>query len=260
MAIPEESEYAKERSWRHDVREFAATAKDNWRELVGSSMIAVVLGVLATVGFDIPRTIAGIGAFGFVVVVACFLAWRDERRKVELLEQQQRPRLSIECGRGIAGSFPPINWGKQAMRIVVHSLSQAPITNCHAYLVAISKGTEKIWDGDKAGLTFAPAEKNGTKPKTIHPKTPEFIDVLYVGDLLGIAPGTEDGGWNFGRNFGKPRGNPDRSGEFQEMFSEPGDYYLIVQIVGDMPTETVRLKFTWPRNRDKANLEKVAPC
>ncbi len=103
----EDSDYKKEVQWKKDIRSFVISAKDHWKDLIGSSLVAIVLSVVATMGWNVPKTIAGIAAFCFVVVVACFLEWRGEHHKVMVLEEQRRPRITTNCGSDIPGSRAP---------------------------------------------------------------------------------------------------------------------------------------------------------
>jgi hypothetical protein len=194
--------------------------------------------------WKIPPTVTWSSAFCFAAVLACFLAYRDERRRALDMEARMALKITIECGTDVPGSRPPLNCGVQALRLVIHSQSTAPINNCRAYLVKIEHDLITRWGDNKAALTFAPAERYGTGPKTIHPDTPEYVDVIFIHDDGWLEAGILPGGWNYERTF-------------QEILADHGTYFLTVQVVGDMPTETSVLRFTRSGSPATSRLEKA---
>ena len=65
--IQEMNQHDAEKLCRRDVRAFVRSALNHWKELVGGSLIAIVLSVLGSMGFDIPPVYSGIAvAFAFV--------------------------------------------------------------------------------------------------------------------------------------------------------------------------------------------------
>src|SRR5438094_786794 len=95
------------------LRAFLASSKDHWKELIGGSFVAILIGVSLTMGLNIPRSIAALIAFCLAVLIACFLAFRDQYRKAEQvsgqLEKLMKSRICLTCGREVDMSILTAN-------------------------------------------------------------------------------------------------------------------------------------------------------
>lgn len=128
-----------------------------------------------------------------------------------------------------------------SLRVVLHCEGEAPIT-IKANLVEIKKGDRVCFDQNAAPLPIAPWEKD-PMTATVYPDNPRFIDVIYVHKNGELKPGAF--GWNF-------------KDDFHTYFDEHGDYFFIVKIIGEtIPTQTVRLRFTWTGDWKTSQLEKI---
>src|SRR6266404_4540251 len=98
----EQSEYAKQQRWRTDLKEFARCSKNHWRNIIGGSFIAAVITVAASIGFSLPKIIAGVVAICFGLVCATFQAWRDKVRELEKTKQLDNLELEkAKSGHGL---------------------------------------------------------------------------------------------------------------------------------------------------------------
>lgn len=70
-----------ETSWKEDLRTFAVASKEHWKEIVGGSLVFLLIGVAASLGLNLPPVITGVSTLCFAVALACFLCWRDEHAK-----------------------------------------------------------------------------------------------------------------------------------------------------------------------------------
>jgi hypothetical protein len=82
-----------ESSLREDMATFLRCAKDHWKNIVGGSLVFLLVSVAASLGLNVPPAISAIATLCFAVVFACFLCWRDEHKKAQDLAERLRPRL-----------------------------------------------------------------------------------------------------------------------------------------------------------------------
>jgi hypothetical protein len=206
-----------------------------------SGGLSIPFAFLAAFDWRSARWTFAVLAFIALLVAMCRVAYRAA--------ELRRPKISTACGKAVSGSRG-LNIGVDSLRIVITSLSEAPITNCQAHLTEIKKGKETFFCGSAGGnsvhLTFCPSDLSDPRAITIFPSTYPAVDVVYVKEKGEVLPGCIIGGWNFDKNFA-------------EIFAESGEYFLTVKIVGDMPTEIVNLKFTRTTNWKTSTLEKVTP-
>ncbi|MEY2574795.1 MAG: hypothetical protein QOF80_282 [Verrucomicrobiota bacterium] len=91
------------------LRAFLLASKEHWRELVGGSTIAILIGVSLAMGLNIPPLVAGLIAGNLAVLLACFLAFRDQYRVAHALRREltetrddianKRYKAAYECFR-----------------------------------------------------------------------------------------------------------------------------------------------------------------
>ncbi|MEI7822007.1 MAG: hypothetical protein WCK55_13920 [Verrucomicrobiota bacterium] len=85
----DETDHAKEQTWRKDIWAFISSAKDHWKEIAQGALASAVIGWISSVVLS-PAAASVVGACIFGVV-ACFLAFRDQRRKVEAAGIEPKP-------------------------------------------------------------------------------------------------------------------------------------------------------------------------
>src|SRR5436190_18727351 len=117
---------------------FLTSSRDHWKELIGGSFVAILIGVALTMGFNIPRSIAGIVAFCLAVVIACFLAFRDQYRKAEKLEELTKSRIGVTCGRKVEMSVITAN-NITFFRARLELIGMEPVRNIEAAITAIRR-------------------------------------------------------------------------------------------------------------------------
>jgi hypothetical protein len=76
------SAYEEEQIWRNEVRKFSRAVRHHFVWFIGSSTLAVLLACGQSGGFVLPPLV-----YWLIVIsgipIACFLAWREERRAKE---------------------------------------------------------------------------------------------------------------------------------------------------------------------------------
>src|SRR6266481_1079430 len=125
-----------ETSLRQDAWTFLCGAKDHWKEIVGGSVVFLLIGVAASMGLNVPPVISGVAALCLAFSLACFLCWRDEHKKTQRLI----PRLQVSIDQ--SRSITPAIWNNgndfvTFFRLVVSSLTTSRIEDAKGYLVTI---------------------------------------------------------------------------------------------------------------------------
>ena len=168
---------------------------------------------------------------------AAFLAWRDEHRKAEELQERLAPRLQVSVSQSQSIDHAIWNDGKDLVtffRIVVSSLTHSRIENAKGYLVSIEKDSKMLWDSQEVPLTFAPGEDADALSKTIEVggKYPLDVMILRHGDN-DLFIGTPGRVWPHFKSVA-------------EIFSEEGEYVLTVRVAAkDCPSILRKVKFVW---------------
>ena len=117
---------------------FLASSKDHWKELIAGSFLAISLGVALTLGLKIPSLIAGVVVFCLAVVLACFLAFRDQYRKAEQLEELTKSKIAVTCGRKVEMSILTAN-ETTFFRARLDLIGVEPVRNIEAAIVSIRR-------------------------------------------------------------------------------------------------------------------------
>jgi hypothetical protein len=180
------------RKFWSDVFAFLSDAKDRWRQIVGESVVFILIGAVASVGLRVPPLISFVAAFCFAVAFACFLCWRDEHEKALVLENRMKSRIRISCGRNVEQSIVQRD-GKFWFRAKLDLEGHAAIPGIEARVISLLEDGQKVSVSEYLILTMYPGM---TAPypidlnlKTLAPRSSEFIDVIHVrNDGLAIFP------------------------------------------------------------------------
>jgi hypothetical protein len=113
------------------------------------------IGIAASLGLNIPKSIIAPATFSFAVVYACYLCWRDEHNRAQGLAEQLTPRLRVTVDKK---SIADAIWnGEECMiflRVIVSSLTARRIQNAKAYLVSIEKNSRILWHNEELADIF----------------------------------------------------------------------------------------------------------
>jgi hypothetical protein len=160
-----------------------------------------------------------------------------EKGRKQLSSVDSRPRFSIESGPKVKDSYSMNWWAENVPVRFLHPilLVDGMIPNCKGYLTQITNNKNADWTGQEQ-LTWSPAEAHDHLIKTLHPGMRYPLDVLAVTSNRTLHVCNENRDWR-------------RWPRLHNIFSEPGDYFLTVAIVGDGVTaQTFRLRFEWTLN------------
>lgn len=180
---------------------------------------------------------------------AAFLAWRDEHRKAEDLEERLRRRLRVAVDeKSIANAIWSGSEWMIFLRVIVSSLTSQRIQNAKAYLVSIEKDSKILWDNEEVPLTFAPGEAADALNKTIEHGGSYPVDVVIVrrggGDPLFL--GTPGRVWP-------------HFDSVADIFSETGDYIINLRVsADDCPSVLAKVKFHWGGNSFDCGIDVIA--
>jgi hypothetical protein len=236
-----------ETSLRQDAWTFLSGAKDHWKEIVGGSVVFLLIGVAASMGLNVPPVISGVAALCLAFSLACFLCWRDEHKKAQRLI----PRLQVSIDQ--SRSITPAIWNNgndlvTFFRLVVSSSTASRIEDAKGYLVSIEKDSKILWDSQEVPLTFAPGENADALSKTIEDGGKYPLDVLVLrhgdNDLFLGTPGRT---WPHFTSLA-------------EIFSEEGEYVLTIRISAkDCPSILAKMKFVWNGSASNCGIDLMAP-
>jgi hypothetical protein len=200
----------------------------NWLSIM-SGGVSIPLAVIALCLGGAPGVWLGVLAF-----IALLICTGNMGKVNYALLQKQKPRITTHCERA-----PAID--AASLRLRICSESDAPIEGCQARIIQIKTDDDASpMEVHSAPLMFVPNELNIVE-KTIAPRSVEIVDVILVGKRH-FLPGTQEHHWVADRSFG-------------DYFPKYGDYFLTIEIRGNMPTERVVLKFKW-NGWETATLEK----
>ena len=161
----------------NSVRSFLATAKDKWKELCGGSLVAVGIAVAASMGFNVPASIAGLLAFTLAVIWACWLAFKDQHTKVLALEERLRPRITISCDRSVEGCVVPNHMGVW-YRARLDSTGPSVADLEASILRVLEDGHQVDFFGEYLVASMCMNEKMEQKP-IIREGRPEYINIAF---------------------------------------------------------------------------------
>jgi uncharacterized membrane protein len=215
---------------------FLTSSRDHWKELIGGSFVAILIGVALTMGFNIPRFIAGLIAFCLAVLLACFLAFRDQYRKAEQLEELVKSRIGVTCGRKVEKSILTAN-AFTFFRARLDLIGIQPVRNITAAITDIRKDGNQLHLNEAPRLMLHPGYSSLAE---LREGIPEFVDVLKVEPdgrlalaLIGHYPAVDT-----------------------YSCSESGyTYELDISITGSTRTRKCTFVFNWTGDRDTADLQ-----
>src|SRR5438067_5369020 len=179
---------------------------------------------------------------------AVFLAWRDEHRKTENLEERLTPRLQVSVEKkSIANAILDGNKWMIFLRVIVSSLTARRIQKAKAYLVSIEKDSKILWDDQEVPLTFAPGESPDALCKTIEHGGSYPVDVVIVRrDDNSLFLGTPKRAWP-------------HFDSVHDIFSENGDYIINVRVSADeCPSMLAKVKFHWGGDSFNCGIDVIA--
>jgi hypothetical protein len=194
---------------REELSDFTRAVLRNWLALVGGAVVAV-----AQMSFQNQwRPITTISLFSAGLLIACFLAWRDERKNSDLLterfesdkevleEEVERARKEREAIKEkIAYLLTPhfdISYentedcmfpvqveggpaGDLVARLRVRSDRPSAITGCRAELAFLEKDGLQIMPGSHLSVLFAPGSQHDSTNKTVYHEYSQHLEVLWL--------------------------------------------------------------------------------
>ncbi len=206
-----------------DVLMFLREAKDHWRQIVGGSVLFLILGVAASVGLNVPPAISIIAVFCLAFSWACFLSWRDQRETAFNLFERIKPKIQISGGESVGKSCIVSN-GNFFFRARLESLGLEHIRNIEAHLAAIRKNGGAVELDEVVQLMMHP---NCPTLPSLRQGVPGFADVVRT-------------------EFAKPVLATARPYAMETALSAGDKYELDVAISGEgIPTETRTFIFIW---------------
>jgi len=171
------------RKFWSDALAFLSAAKDHWRQIVGESVVFLLIGAVASVGLRVPPLISFVAAFCLAVAFACFHCWRDEHEKARVLERRMKSRIRVSCGESVPQSIVPAD-GEMWYRARLELDGIAAIPDIEAAITELWQDGEKVPLAEVLILTMYPGMINvypvDTNLKTLREGKPEFVDVIRV--------------------------------------------------------------------------------
>ena len=205
--------------------------------------MAILLGIAAGMGFNIPPIIAGLLAFVILVTFAAFLSWRDQYRKATQLEERIKPRLRITGGMEIDQCFVP-TLHVFYYRAKLESIGIEPVRKIEASIVSIRKNGEPVQMTEIPRLATNPGP---TVIESLKHNIPGFIDVIRTDENhqpeLALA-------WTY-----------DPVAVEADLVSSGHTYEIDVAVASEsLPTQMCTFQFVW-RNNDpfQSGFEMVMP-
>jgi hypothetical protein len=151
--------------------------------------VAILIGVALTLGLNIPRPVACSIAFGLAVLLACFLAFRDQYLKVQQFEARMKSRIRVSCGRSVDKSVIPAGgeWWYRA-RLDLEGCTAVP--DIEASIIELWEDKERVPLSEYLTLTMYPGMKFPHDPnmKTLNEGRPEFVDIIRVANGTASFP------------------------------------------------------------------------
>ncbi|HVS51040.1 MAG TPA: hypothetical protein VHD62_01700 [Opitutaceae bacterium] len=240
---------------------FLQAILQHWRAfLVGVFLNSLTIWILQNEGRAIPHWAYWLaGVVG--IVFASFRAWDEERRKADALsrdvERLKRPALEVECGDDVKGSMArnrPVGiWGRKGVAdffgFVLTNVSGKTIHKCRCDLVLLERiGMIEPLFSEFTALPFAPRDPEQELATEADIRSGESIpaSLCTIIDTNRVRFGSLGNKWRF----------PE---QFEDFFTEFGDYVFHVRITGDdCPTVSVKFILVWTGNR-ATSIMKLVP-
>jgi hypothetical protein len=168
---------------REVLRAFFTSSKEHWKELVGGSAVALLIGVGAAVGLNISAGIAAALAFGVAVVVACWLAFKDQYSKVLALEERLEPRITISCSDDEQCKLAAGERNSPHFRVRIHLSGDKIAEKVTATIIGIREDGRKLPVTEPVKLRFHSA---GIELPILRPGSVELLDMFRI-DPEGVS-------------------------------------------------------------------------
>jgi hypothetical protein len=169
---------------------FVTSSKYHWKQLTGGSLVAILIGLGLTMGLNIPPIVAGLIAFGLAVLLACFLAFRDQYLKVQQFESQMKSRIKVSCGRSVDKSVVTAD-GEMWFRARLDLEGCTAVPDIEASVTDLWEDGQRVPLSEYLTLTMYPGILIGgfdTNKKTLNEGRPEFVDIIRVANGMAHFP------------------------------------------------------------------------
>jgi hypothetical protein len=185
------------------------------------------------------------------LLIAAFLAWRDEHRVVETQRQKLRPKLKCSFSASNPGCVMRniklgVRDGKELKgtfyRVKVEADSVIQVDSCSGRLRSIKRDGTEVFSGQPCRLPFTPSERPDAVNKTIHENEPEYLDCVLVTNDNKVFIWASDQEGQRGPKYG-------------HLLETPGDYEFNISVVSSAPTCFVPpLIFKWRGSQQSAEM------
>jgi hypothetical protein len=172
-------------------------------------------------------------------------------RQVVLLERRLKPKIKCSFSSAHADCIRPntvVSFLNRKIvctyyRIKVEADCSGHVSDCRGHLLFIKHGNKIIFQGENIILPFAHSDKNDA---VVYEGVPEYLDFLVITDDNEISSAT--------RGFKVPS-----SINYQELFSQPGDYEFDVVISSPKgPSVSIKPVLKWSGDRLTSKMTNVA--
>jgi hypothetical protein len=116
------------------------------------------------------------------------------------------------------------------LRVVVETIGDAAVKECIGELTGVTKDGQSLLAPNKFRLTWQPGFPNQA-PRTVHPHTPEYLDVLAITESGFIKFATPGLSWDGEKT--------------EKIFEQEGDYIIQVAVKTETTAFPLFLRFEW---------------
>ena len=156
--------------------------------VVGHYVLVGGGAIIGTVLLFSPELYQGVRASGLwlsfvLLVMAMFLAWRDEYIKIGAFEERMKSTIQVSCGRAIHQSVVTELDGKTTwFRGKLDLIGQASVPDIEAHVIELLEDGKKVALQECLILTMYPgkASPQDKNLRTLYARTPEFVDIIQV--------------------------------------------------------------------------------
>lgn len=119
---------------------------------------------------------------GACFIVAGFLAWRDENKKVQRLEERMKSRINVSCGRSADKSVVSVDNYELWYRARLDLEGCTPVPDIEASVTELWEDGKKVPLQECLVLTMAPGKlsEQDANLRTLNEQRPEFVDIIHV--------------------------------------------------------------------------------
>lgn len=206
--------------------------------LIGAATVLAALGY--TQNFNPAITaISTAVAIALVLRTIFWLPFVRHEKQEEIRKQQTKafeeklaPQFTISCSDKIAGCKRVVPKDNLCFfRVRVETDCPTGIKNCKGHLIKVELGGSVVFDIETLILPFSPSESPDARAKTIHQKTPEYLDVLAISTHSNVVISMSDRHSLCGA-------------QGLLVFGVNGEYILSLSLGGDgVPAKHFKLKF-----------------